>query len=139
MHDKEYFARVEAAKENADFECVILKEFVPFEMSAKLAIATDIYLHLRDTDAFSNALKEHVYAGSKVVSGRWLTYIELDEMNAPVRYISDFNELKDVLCEIINNYEIPQSIELFEPIYELYSAKNINAQWEEIIDNLRLE
>lgn len=134
MDDKEYFARVEEAKEKADFECIILKEFVPFEMSAKLAIATDIYLHLRDTDAFSNALKEHVYAGSEIVSGKWLKYIELDEMNAPVRYISDFNQLKDTLEILIKDYQPKNEMVLFEPIYNLYSTENIVKVWQDVID-----
>lgn len=134
MDDKEYFARVEAAKEKADFECVILKDFVPFVMSAKLAIATDIYLHLRDTDAFSNALKEHVYAGSKIISGTWLKYIELDEMNAPVEYISDFSQLSDVLETTIVNYRIKEKMCLFETIYNLYSPQNIARGWQTIID-----
>ena len=63
MNDTDYINAVKQEQERADFDCIILKDFVPFEMSAKLAIATDIYLHLRDTDAFSNALKEHVYGG----------------------------------------------------------------------------
>ena len=134
LDDKEYFERVEAQKEKADFECVILKEFVPFEMSVKLAIATDIYLHLRDTDAFSNALKEHVYAGSEVVSGKWLKYIELDEMNAPVKYISDFNQLRDTLETMIENYSPKNEVVLFEPIYNLYSTENIVKAWEDVID-----
>ncbi len=134
MDDTEYFASVEAAKQKSDFDCVILKEFVPFEMSARLAIATDIYLHLRDTDAFSNALKENVYAGSEIISGKWLTYIELDEMHAPIKYISDFSELKDTLEATLKNYHLKNEMVLFEPIYNLYSTENIVKGWQEIID-----
>ena len=134
LDDKEYFDRVEAAKAKADFECVILREFVPFEMSVKLALATDIYLHLRDTDAFSNALKEHVYAGSDVVSGTWLKYIELDEMRAPVRYISDFDQLTDTLESMIKDHTPKDNVVLFDPIYELYSTESIVSAWQEVID-----
>lgn len=134
MHDKEYFARVEAEKEKADFDCVILKEFVPFEMSAKLAIATDIYLHLRDTDAFSNALKEHVYAGSQIIKGDWLKYIELEEMNANVTSIDDFDSLNEVIKDKLMNYKIPKEINLFDPIYDLYATENIVKAWQDVID-----
>lgn len=129
-----YKSSVKEILKNSDFDGTVLETFVPFEKSVMLAMATDIYLHLRDTDGFSNALKEHVYAGSEVISGRWLKYIELDEMNAPVTYISNFSQLKDVLYEKIKNYEVPKSIELFEPIYALYSTNNIVNAWQNVID-----
>ncbi len=134
LDDKEYFDKVEAAKNNADFDCVILKEFVPFEMSAKLAIATDVYLHLRDTDAFSNALKEHVYSGSTVITGTWLKYIELEEMNAPMISLSSIDELSSCLSDIIPKIKIEKEFNLFHPIYALYSTESINAQWQEVVD-----
>lgn len=134
LDDTEYFERVEAAKAKADFDCVILKEFVPFEMSARLAVATDIYLHLRDTDAFSNALKEHVYGGSHIITGSWLKYIELEEMNAPMTVIDSFDELNETLLEILKDFEIKKELELFSPIYELYATEKIAEQWGRVVD-----
>lgn len=134
LDDTEYFERVEAAKDKADFDCVILKEFVPFEMSARLAVATDIYLHLRDTDAFSNALKEHVYGGSHIITGSWLKYIELEEMNAPMTVIDSFDELNETLLEILKDFEIKKELELFSPIYELYATEKIAEQWGRVVD-----
>ena len=122
LSDTEYIKEVEQAAQRADFPCVILKEYVPFEISAQLAIATDIYLHLRDTDAFSNALKEQVFAGSRIIKGDWLKYIELEEMNADMVSISSFDELKDVLQSIVSDFEISKNIKVFSPIYELYST-----------------
>ena len=134
LDDMEYFEKVEKAKNNADFDCVILKEFVPFEMSAKLAIATDIYLHLRDTDAFSNALKEHVYSGSTVITGTWLKYIELEEMGAPMVIIPSIDTLSKHLTALIPTIKIKKDFDLFEPMYEMYSTKSINNQWKAVVD-----
>ena len=136
LSDTEYIEKVEKAAEKADFTCDILREYVPFEQSARLAVATDIYLHLRDTDAFSNALKEHVFAGSKIIKGDWLTYIELSEMNADVLSIDSFNSLADTLKEVLAEYQIPKEINLFSPIYDLYSTEKINAQWANVIEKL---
>ena len=134
MSDTEYLNAVEKAKNEADFDCVILKEFVPFEMSARLAVATDIYLHLRDTDAFSNALKEQVYAGSLVIKGDWLKYIELEEMKAPIISIPDFDSLEKTVETCLKNLTLSKKIQLFEPIYELYSADSVVSQWGAVID-----
>ena len=132
--DAAYIERVTKLAASCDFPCHVLHEYVPFEKSAMLAIATDIYLHLRDTDAFSNALKEHVYAGSVVITGKWLKYIELENMHAPMRSIENFDELEEVLLDTITLYRIPDSIELFAPIYEMYSADSVKAQWIKTIE-----
>lgn len=135
--DGEYIKKVKEIGENMDVECRILEEFVPFEISAQLAIATDIYLHLRDTDAFSNALKEHVFAGSYVIKGDWLKYPELDDMKASVESIPSFDELGNRLKEIIEKIEISDKITLFEPICELYSTESIIKQWNDVIESVK--
>ncbi len=133
-NDPEYFSKVEKAKENADFSCVILKDYVPFEMSAKLAMATDIYLHMRDTDAFSNALKEHVFAGSEIIMGNWLKYIELEKMGANFIGVDTFDEMRTVLEEKLKTYKLKDNINLFNPIYDLYSTESIIEQWGKVVD-----
>lgn len=132
--DLNYIAKVKKIAESSDFPCRVLEEFVPFEKSAQLAIATDIYLHVRDTDAFSNALKEHVYAGSLVIKGDWLKYPELDEMGAKVHSLSTLGELGACLTDLLSGFEISEEICLFEPIYELYSTEAIKKQWSCVID-----
>lgn len=132
-YDKKYIERVRRAAERSGIDYCILEEFVPFEMSAQLAIATDIYLHLRDTDAFSNALKEHVFAGSFVIKGDWLKYPELDEMKAGVESIPSFDSLGDCLERAVKETKIQDKITLFEPIYELYSTQAVKKQWSDLI------
>ena len=135
-YDQPYIDRVKALAAICDFDCTVLEEYVPFEMSARLAVATDVYLHLRDTDAFSNALKEHVFAGSYVIKGDWLQYPELEEMDAPVTSIGSFDLLEQTLTQVLENTKIQEKIILFDPIYELYSTENIVAQWGNVIDKV---
>lgn len=129
-----YIQNVKKEKDKCDFDCVVLEEYVPFEMSAKLAIATDIYLHLRDTDAFSNALKEHVYACSDIIMGDWLKYIELEQMGAPFVQVSSIDEVESILGKKLATFKISDKTNLFEPIYQLYSTDNIMNQWKVVID-----
>lgn len=133
-YDEGYIERVHKAAEMCGTDCCILEEFVPFEISAQLAIATDIYLHLRDTDAFSNALKEHVFAGSHVIKGDWLKYPELDEMKASIESIPSFDSLGECLESAVEETEIKDKITLFEPIYELYSTQAVKKQWSDLME-----
>lgn len=133
-YDEGYIKRVYKAAELSGTDYCILDEFVPFEVSAQLAIATDIYLHLRDTDAFSNALKEHIFAGSHVIKGDWLKYPELDEMKACVDSIPSFDSLGECLESAVKKTKIQDKITLFEPIYDLYSNQAVKKQWSDIIE-----
>lgn len=133
-NNQQYINRVEELCAGADFDCLILRDFVPFEMSAKLAVITDIYLHMRDTDAFSNALKEHVFAGSEIIMGEWLRYIELEKMGADFVSVASFEEMRESLKAKLVSYELKSEINTFMPIYDLYSTENIVKQWNKIID-----
>ena len=132
--NKQYIDRVEELCASADFDTMVLREFVPFEMSAKLAIATDIYLHMRDTDAFSNALKEHVFAGSEIIMGNWLKYIELEKMKADFIGVDSFDEMREKLEKKLCSYVMKDDINLFMPIFDLYSTESIIGQWKSVID-----
>lgn len=133
--DPEYIERVEARRKACDFKCVILDKFVPFEVSAELAVATDIYVHVRDTDAFSNALKEQVYADSFIVKGDWLKYYELEEMKPAMTSISAIDQLPRAICDFLENWQYQDQIRLFDPIYQLYSTESINQQWQTVLDS----
>jgi len=134
--DLDYIQSVKSSAKACSFDYMILEEYVSFQKSAELAILTDIYIHLRDTDAFSNALKEHVYSCSKVIKGDWLKYPELDEMGADVISISCFEDLKETIINILDNYCETEAIKLFEPIYSLYSTKSIVEQWGLILSRI---
>lgn len=128
-----YIENVKQMAQKCEFGTLILEEYVPFEQSVKLAISTDIYLHLRATDAFSNALKEHVYARSYVIKGNWLKYPELDDMGAQVLSLEKFEDLKCALEKLLDDFVPFEKMELFDPIFELYSTEAVRKQWQSII------
>lgn len=134
-YDEEYIQRVHKKVEECDCSCEILEEYVPFEKSAVMSLSTDIYIHMRDTDAFSNALKEQVYSGSIIIQGNWLKYIELEEMGADVIKVYSFDELPFILQPILEKYVL-EECKLFAPIYNLYSPEQIKKQWMKIIKKI---
>lgn len=134
--DEQYIDAVYNISKECDFKCTILEEFLPFEDSAKLPIATDIYLHLRDTDAFSNALKEHVLAKSRIIIGSWLKYPELEQMKADVEYIHALDDLTEKLNEMLQTIVVRNDIVLFMPIYDMYSTENVKNQWLSLINRM---
>lgn len=134
--DINYIKKVQEVAKKCKCDIKILEEYYSFEKSAMLALATDIYLHVRDTDAFSNALKEHIYSGNIVIKGDWLIYRELDDMMAKMISIESLSDINKKLELVLDNFQLEDEIKLFDPIYELYSVKSICEQWNEIIDSL---
>lgn len=133
--NQNYIRKVKDRIQKSGIKYLILEKYVPFSESALLSLATDIYIHMRDTDAFSNALKEQVYSGSKIICGKWLKYYELDELKFEMHYISSFEMINDVIILILNNIDLNKT-ELFEPIYNEYSQNIINKQWKKIIEKV---
>lgn len=57
----------------------------------------DVMLQLQNTDQFSGAMQEHLYAGSIVITGSWLEYKILVQNKADLIRIDSFEELSEVL------------------------------------------
>ena len=136
--DLSYIDRVKQAAENCGCSYEVLEEYVPFERNAVMCLATDIYLNLRISDAFSNAMKEQITAGSLMIQGDWLNYIEVDEMNAPVIKISDLSELHSALENVISNYKDKTENEIFYPMYNIFDPDSLKKEWERIFKSLSL-
>ena len=129
--EKQYMDDVYSALEQSGCEYTVLREYFSFEKKAAEAIATDLYLHMRDTDAFSNSLKEQVYAGTSVVIGNWLKYPELEQMDARIIWTDSFDELPKIIKKYLNH---SKEKKLFEPLYAMYSFEMVTKQWNEVID-----
>lgn len=128
---QKYIDLVKEKAQNSGCEYVILQEYVTFEKKAAEAIATDLYIHMRDTDAFSNSLKEQVCAGSAIIIGSWLKYYELEQMNADFIYLDSFDKIPGV---VLSNLENKKEKQLFQPIYNMYSFESVKKQWQEVFD-----
>lgn len=132
----EYIDSVKKAATSSGCSFEILEEYVPFERNATMCLATDIYLNVRDSDAFSNAMKEQIYSGSLMIQGKWLVYEELDEIGASVIKIDNIEQLHEVLNDVVENWKITDSIELFEPLYDIFSISAVRKGWDLIFEEL---
>lgn len=62
----------------------------------------DIFIQLQKTDQFSGAMQEQLYAGSLVITGKWLPYAQLDEKGMDYVRIEDFNDLNKAILSNID-------------------------------------
>lgn len=99
--DVEYISKV---KESFFLKLNVSGEFIEKTLTdkelAELRIKTDVLLQLQQTDQLSAAMTESIYAGAHVVTGNWLQYKVLDDLNIKWTKVSTLSELVKVFSEI---------------------------------------
>ena len=60
---------------------------------ARLRRVTDILINVQDTDQLSGSMLEHMYAGSLVITGKWLPYEILSDRGMAFSSIDTFEDL----------------------------------------------
>lgn len=97
LRNKEYINEVLAALKESGIEYFILKDYLELQEMAYLRKATDIFVHVPQSDALSGTMQENLYAGNLVITNAnlpyrlfrkyELEYIEIDNMN---EFVSTF-------------------------------------------------
>lgn len=71
---RDYRDAVVARLADSPLTSLCLTEYRDAPAVATLRKATDIMIHLPVSDQFSGSMQEHLYAGSRVITGSWLPY-----------------------------------------------------------------
>ena len=92
---------------------VFITEFLTVEDLYKLRKATDMFVHVQTTDAFSGSVQEYILCNKKIVHGSWIKYEELENYN-PLFYfpVDKLDNLGEVIVKayISDNIAIPEGV-----------------------------
>lgn len=110
---------------------IIFTHFMGENEVSSFRIMTDIFIHAQTSDALSNAMMEHLYAGSVVVNGEWLNYSSLDDNGIDYIKFKDFRNLGGVLTNVINNFfSLSQAaIKNHDIVYSISSWDALRSKW----------
>lgn len=136
--DNNYIENVEKALQNSSIKGKILTDYMTYTQMADLSIASDIYVNSRDTDAFSNSMKEQLFAGTLMIQGKWLEYDELDAISWPRVIINDRTELPTVVRDIIENHPDKIKKNSCKFIWETFSGPGVRKQWDNLYRELNI-
>lgn len=95
------FLRNELEKNSLNFK--LFDRFLPDEDIACLRKASDILIFVPQSDQFSAAMQEHLYAGNIVITGKWLPYKALEEKGIHLLKIDSVGETGTKLAYAIEN------------------------------------
>ena len=65
----------------------ILNKFYDYPNTARLRCITDVLVNIQPSDQFSGTMQETLYAGGRVIAGKWLPYQDVVATGAPIRLI----------------------------------------------------
>jgi len=102
IHDNDYTLKLEEQIQQSNFKHVIFKKRFTDKELAIYRKAVDICIQVQNTDQFSGAMQEHLYAGSIVITGKWLPYKVLDEKNTDYIRIETLDELGASVIQNMN-------------------------------------
>ena len=94
-------------------DVVVVKEHLEMIDLLKLRMATDVFVHVQETDAGSRCVMEYIYCNKKVVHGSWIKYAYLEE-NKPSCYfpVDKMENLGGVIMKACHAREedLPQEV-----------------------------
>lgn len=110
-----YMNKVKSALEETGINYTVLNEYLSDEDIVKLRKATDLFIHMQTTDAYSSTLHEYLLCGTCVINADWLRYPELERDGCPY-LLADFSNLYNVILKCLRNeaYSKPIQIEVLE-------------------------
>lgn len=101
--EENYLNQLRDAVRTSGFEYVLIEDFLSAERVAILRKATDIFVHIQQTDAFSGSMQESLLSGNIVINGAWLPYKELKDRGVKFLEISKVSEIPSLIDNIIRN------------------------------------
>ena len=116
----------------------ILTKYMNVEEMAKLAIATDIMVHVQTTDQLSSAMLSHMYNGNIVIAGNWLPYDSLRERGVFFLGVDKIMELTSKMQDVIENINYYKDKCRGNPdiVYQLSSWERTSGDWMHIYESL---
>jgi len=125
-----------ALQNNKKISYTLLEKFYNFHEVAKLRKITDILINIQPTDQFSGSMQETLYAGGWILTGAWLPYEKIIELEPKISLINEKKQIGEKLKILIeknakNSFENTEKIKNYiknESSWE----KNISL-WDEIV------
>ena len=134
----EYVKQVQTAMANVTDNYRILMDFLDVNQMAETTVFTDVMIHMQTTDQLSSTMMAHLYQGNVVLAGAWLPYSDIKESGIKLIDVNDFNELEDILSQVIANIADYKDmcITNSQNVYKFSSWEYCVKNWYRIYDNL---
>jgi len=128
---QDYLNAIKRAAESINVPCTFLQQFLSDEEVMMLRKATDVFIQVQQTDAYSGSMQEHLFAQNIVITGAWLPYEQLKEKGIYFEEVGNMNQLSTKLMEVL------QSIDKLKRKVQKFNTcdKFSGSRWQVCIDD----
>ncbi len=102
-NNNEYKRGVEDMLRKYDINYIMFSNYLQDIDIVKIRKATDLFIHIQNTDAYAGSIQEYLLSGSKVINAAWINYPDLEKHGYPYYIVNKFEELSDVIVYSIND------------------------------------
>lgn len=102
--DVEYLETLSMQITQSKFHYTIIDNFLSDDAVARLRYCSDIFIQLQPTDMLSGSMLEHLAAGNIVITGKWLPYDILDDLDIYMLKIERIDQISTVLFDVVENF-----------------------------------
>lgn len=114
---------------------LILREMTDSEV-ADLRIINDIFINAQCTDAFSGTVCENLFSNTLLLNAKWLRYAEFEEHPFKFVEFQNFEEIPDLLGNMIDKYSNTKSGNNERLVWNLRSWEKCRGNWTDIFKDL---
>ncbi len=125
----DYVNEIESLLKSTRLSYFILDKFLLCDQIAALRLVSNVFIQLQISDCLSASTQEHLYAGSRVITGKWLPYTTLVKAGVQFTSISSLGELVDCLNQIIEDDNQELVINNRKAIAALSSWNSVIDEW----------
>ena len=132
---EKYQAELENALKESKLETCTLRTYLSTEDVARLTDCMDVFINAQTTDALASAVTEHLYSGTIMLHGDWLTYEDLRN-GYYTELFSSFEELSPKMIRIIDTLSTCKEKAKVncEKIKTMYDYDGICAAWNALLE-----
>lgn len=113
----------------------VLKEYLNYDQMQKLHSVSDIHITNIKTDALSCFLQEQMLAGSVLVYGKWLNYLDIETPDFYAIPFEEIGQLANTLVDVVHEFESKKTKSMInrKGIINLASEEVITSEWNKIL------
>lgn len=130
-----YQTEVEHLIKSYNIPGCVLKEYLNYDQMQKLHSVSDIHITNIKTDALSCFLQEQMLAGSVLVYGKWLKYLDIETPDFYAISFEEISQLANTFVDVVKDFENNKTKSKINRngIINLASEEVITSEWNKIL------
>jgi len=128
-NDITYINKVKHTLSNSGFEYIVYEEYLENSEILNIRLATDIFIHIQDTDAYSATIQEFLLTDTIVFNGAWTRYPNLETNGIPYLLVNNISDLDHDILGYLNKSRTCHISEDCKKTIKTLSWNNKGKEW----------